>query len=210
MIYFKYLSILCFVFAMFFELAGFIWINRLYTACLNIQGVGHTLLKQILLRFTNCARLNIGICNTDSFVKKYISGYTFAGLHYSSPKKLGAAFSLTGVILTAYGTLSYSQTYYQYALISILFCMIYILFCHFVDVDGRLEQASNMITDYLDNTLKHRLVSFAAEEAAATKESSSVSKQTVKKETPKENSAKKQIVENSDEIIFSVINDFLV
>ncbi len=210
MIYFKYLSILCFVFAMFFELSGFIWVNRLYMACLNIQGVRHTLLKQILLRFTNCARLNIGICNTESFVKKYISGYSFLGLHYNSPKKIGAAFSLTGIILTAYGTLSYSQTYYQYALISILFCIIYILFCHFVDIDGRLEQACYMITDYLDNTLKHRLISFATEEAAAAKETPSASKQPIKKEPVKENSAKKQIVENSDEIIFSVINDFLV
>lgn len=210
MIYFKYLSILCFVFAMFFELSGFIWVNRLYMACLNIQGVKHTLLKHILLRFTNCARLNIGICNTDSFVKKYISGYTFAGLHYSSPKKIGSAFSLIGIILTAYGTLSYSQSYYQYTLISILFCIIYILFCHFVDVDSRLEQITNMITDYLDNTLKHRLISFAAEEAAAAKETSPSSKQTAKKESPKKDSVKKEVLENSDEIIFSVINDFLV
>lgn len=210
MIYFKYLSILCFVFAMFFELVGFIWVNKLYTACQNIQGVRHTLLKQILLRFTNCARLNIGICNTECFVKKYISSYTFVGLHYSSPKKIGAAFSLTGIILTAYGTLNYSQTYYQYALISILFCIIYILFCHFVDVDGRLDQAYNMITDYLDNTLKHRLISFATEEAAAAKEAPTTSKQTAKKEPSKENRTKKQVVENSDEIIFSVINDFLV
>ncbi len=67
-----------------------------------------------------------------------------------------------------------------------------------------------MITDYLDNTLKHRLISFATEEAAAAKETPSASKQPIKKEPVKENSAKKQIVENSDEIIFSVINDFLV
>lgn len=208
MAYLKYLSILCFVFAMFLELAGFIWVNRLYMACLNIQGVGHTLLKQILLRFTNCARLNIGICNTDSFVRKYISSYTFAGLHYSSPKKLGAAFSLTGIILTAFGMLNDSQTYYQYAMISILFCMIYLLFCHFVDINGRLEQASNMITDYLDNTLNHRLASVAAQEAAAAKEPEA--NQPVKKEAKKESSKKKETIENSDEIIFSVINDFLV
>jgi len=210
MIYLKYLSILFFVFAMFLELTGFIWVNRLYAACLNMQGISHTLLKQILLRFTNCARLNINICNTHSFVKKYISGYTFAGLHYTSPKKLGVASSLIGLVLTAYGTLNYSQAYYQYALISVLFCMIYMLFCYFVDTNGRLEQSANMITDYLDNTLNHRLASLQTAEAAAAKEPCPTPAKTVQKKTAKEASAKKEYLENSDEIIFSVINDFLV
>lgn len=210
MIYLKYLSIFFFVFAMFLQLTGFIWVNRLYLACLNIQGVSHTLLKQILLRFTNCARLNIGICNTASFVRKYISGYTFAGLHYSSLPKLSAASSLIGLLLTTYGTLTYARDYYKYTLISVLFCIIYMLFCHFIDINGRLEQASNMITDYLDNTLNHRLASLPTAEAAAAKEPGPAPAQTVQKEAPKEEAAKTETVENSDEIIFSVINDFLV
>lgn len=220
MIYLKYLSVLSFIFAMLLELVGFIWLNRLYAACQNMQGVKHTLLKQILLRFTNCARLNIRICNTYSFVKKYLSNYTFAGLHYSSLHKFSTALSMIGLVLTTYGTLTYSDTYYKYALISILFFIIYALFCRFVDTSGRIEQTVDIITDYLDNTLNHRLLptenlsasNAAVSAAAATDELSSADSPAPNvKKSPTEKSGDKTKEElNSDEIIFSVINDFLV
>lgn len=219
MIYLKYLSVLSFIFAMLLELAGFIWLNRLYTACQNMQGVRHTLLKQILLRFTNCARLNIRICNTYSFVKKYLSNYTFAGLHYNSLQKLSTALSMIGLVLTTYGTLTYSEAYYKYAFISILFFIIYTLFCRFIDTSGKIEQTIDMITDYLDNTLNHRLlpaenfsVQNAAVSAAATDElrATDTPASDTKNNPTEKNSSKTKEELNSDEIIFSVINDFLV
>lgn len=216
MIYLKYLSVLSFVLAMFSELIGYIWLNRLYLACQNMQNVKHKLLKQILLRFTNCARLKIRICNTPSFVKRYIANYSFAGLHYGSFEKFGVILSIAGLMLTTYGTLVYSDAYYKYALISILLSIIYVLFSHFIDTNSRLEQTAAIITDYLDNTLNHRIqpvetpvsqpaAASAVEKTAPPSSTSADNKISDKKQDTMENNDT-----NTDEIIFSVINDFLV
>lgn len=216
MIYLKYLSVLSFVLAMFSELIGYIWLNRLYQACQNMQNVKHKLLKQILLRFTNCARLKIRICNTPSFVKRYISNYSFAGLHYGSFEKFGVILSIAGLILTTYGTLVYSDAYYKYALISILLSIIYVLFSHFIDTNSKLEQTAIIITDYLDNTLNHRIQpaespsSQPAATAASQRTVSSANASADNKVSDKKQDTTKNSDTNTDEIIFSVINDFLV
>lgn len=214
MFYLKYLSVLSFILAMFSEFIGYVWFRRLSLACRNMQNVKHKLLKQILLRFTNCARLNIRICNTPSFVKRYIANYSFAGLHYSSFENFGVVLSMAGLLLTTYGTLVYSDAYYKYALISILFSIIYVLFCHFINMDGRIEQTAVTITDYLDNTLNHRII--PAENASV--QAAQANNPVTPVHSPSSNSeisdkkgiSPKNNDTDSDEIIFSVINDFLV
>ena len=199
---------------MLMELVGFIWQTRLYAACQNMQSIQHKLLKQILLRFTNCAKLDIHICNTPAFVKKYIANYTYAGLHYDAFEKFGRAFSIIGLILTAYGTLVYSDKYYKYALLSLLFSIIYLLFCQLINTNSKLEQTANIITDYLDNTLNHRLLSQKASSAQAAASSEEIkpaaNMSAAREKSNSSNNLEKKSEIDTDEIIFSVINDFLV
>ena len=79
MLYFKYSIVTLFSLSLLFILTGYLRLLRFYYAAKKMQEVRHKLLKQIVLRFTNCCRLNIAICNTGVFVKKYIADYSVAG-----------------------------------------------------------------------------------------------------------------------------------
>ena len=75
MLYFKYSIVTLFSLSLLFILTGYLRLLRFYYAAKKMQEVRHKLLKQIVLRFTNCCRLNIAICNTGVFVKKYIAAF---------------------------------------------------------------------------------------------------------------------------------------
>lgn len=209
MIYLKYSAVAAFMLAMFSEFIGFVWMGQLYRATKNMQQVKHKLLKQILLRFTNCGRLNIRICNTPSFVRRYISNYSVAGLHYRTFEKLGVLCAITGLVLTTWGTVIYADAFYRYALLSMLSSVIYLLFCHLFNTDQMLAQCTTAITDYLDNTLNHRILVTETAPVQRSSEEPAVP-QNDKELSDKTKFSEKYNNSNSDEIIFSVINDFLV
>lgn len=205
MSYLKYLSALCFFFAIFFEFLDWLWLNKLYRAAQNMQAVSHKLLKQILLRFTNCAKLNIPIVNTSAFVKRYLENYTFLGFHYGFFKELGTFFSMLGVGFSLLGIYLYSDTFYQYGVFTVLCSIIYAFFCQFMNHEKQTGNIVTLITDYLDNTLCHRITPQITKRepespAAATQEP-------IHQPTPPKSNS---ISRENEDVIFSVINDFLI
>ena len=153
MTYIKYAAALCFILAMASELIGFIWLHRLHVAASNPKALNHQLLKQIFLRFTNCAKLNIQISNTPAFVTRYLSNYSRFGLHYTFFEKLGFAFAISGIAIATYGTVRYTELFVRYALMAILVAIVYAFFCSLLDMKEKQQQIVILITDYLDNTL---------------------------------------------------------
>lgn len=97
MLYFKYSIVTLFSLSLLFILTGYLRLLRFYYAAKKMQEVRHKLLKQIVLRFTNCCRLNIAICNTGVFVKKYIADYSVAGFHYHTFLLLSNLFTALGI-----------------------------------------------------------------------------------------------------------------
>lgn len=216
MIYIKYLSVISFFMAIVCEFASFLWIYHLYHASKSFQAPNHTLLKQILLRFTNCAKLNIQITNTSVFVKKYISNYTHFGLHYNTPEKIGVCFSLWGLVFTTYGILKYQDHYIHFALTSIFLSIIYVMFSKLLDINELQAETANLITDYIDNTISHRVDASMNPRRTADSplpDNFSPDKNTSQKSldgnTSVQTDSKISDID-SDDIIFSVINDFLV
>lgn len=226
MTYIKYAAVLCFILAMASELIGFVWLHRLHIAASNPKALNHQLLKQIFLRFTNCAKLNIQIANTPAFVTRYLSNYTYCGLHYNSFEKIGFTFAISGIAVATYGTFQYTELFLRYALMAILVAIVYAFFCSLLDIKEKQQQIVVLITDYLDNTLSHRLASRFAAPAQQPSQiqptdntSKNHSETTPVKETaistvsaPNPETARSVTSDSdiSDEIIFSVINDFLI
>ena len=214
MTYLNYSAIAFFMLGMLLETVGFVRLQFFYQACRNIQQAKHALLKQILLRFTNCGRLNIRIRNTSAFVKRYINNYSVAGFHYNTLEKFSVFCIILGLLCTTIGTFRYGETFYHSALIYILLSVIYVLFGHFLDTEALTEQCVSVITDYLDNTLNHRILSSEKE-----KQSANPHPQPIRQSKPSEknrevsdnkNNTKQKMDSGNEEIIFSVINDFLV
>lgn len=229
MIYFFYLTIACFILAVSLKCVSYLRLCILEISTQNMQVIRHRLIKQIFLRFTNCAKLGIHIHNTRAFVARYLQNYSLCGMHYGTFGSISLCLVMGGIALTITGVLKYQDIYYTYALTAILCSVLYFLFCSVINCERKKEQIINSMTDYLDNTLSHRISSIQSLKsngAAAKKEEKEIPKEEAKhKDTtasktdstseaaatslPSSPSVSKK-GETEDEIIFSVINDFLV
>lgn len=157
MLYFKY-SIVTFIFTQpAFYPDRISAASRFYYAAKKMQEVRHKLLKQIVLRFTNCCRLNIAICNTGVFVKKYIADYSVAGFHYHTFLLLSNLFTALGIGVNFAGVFLFQADFYPYVIYSVLYCILYLFVCGLFDLYSLSDKCATLVTDYLDNTLRHRL-----------------------------------------------------
>ena len=212
MLYFKYSIVILFSLSLLFILIGYLRLLRFYSAARKMQEVRHKLLKQIVLRFTNCSRLNIAICNTGVFVKKYIADYSVAGFRYHTFLLLANLFTALGIGVNFAGVFLFHADFYPYVIYSVLYCILYLFVCGLFDLNSLTDKCATLVTDYLDNTLRHRL-SMAENAALQAAPAIQTPDQTVaeKTEVSDKNVQSSKINDtNSDEIIFSVINDFLV
>lgn len=212
MTYFKYFIATTFILAIVCVFISFFMTNILYHATRTMNPPEHKLLKQIILRFTNCKRLNIPICNTSVFVHHYIFDYSKSGLHYRTFGILGNIFAIAGVILTILGLFHYKESFYSYTMNCILYVCLFILCSGLWNSERVISKCIVGITDYLDNTLNHRII--AAETAKVSMEpAESVPTATISATAQSSDKTKvSEEINNSknDDIIFSVINDFLV
>jgi amino acid permease len=119
---------------------------------------------------------------------------------------------MASILVTICGIYSYGDAYYTYALISVLYAMFYIFFCLLFDITQLEKQIVDIVTDYLDNTVSHRIkateVKVPAVNAAAT--TRELNSPQVSAQTSRRKSSQNTQKNNPDEIIFSVINDFLI
>jgi hypothetical protein len=212
MFYFKFLSLLFFTLAVVLQFVSFVRLRLLKRAAGNMKTLRHRLLKQMFLRFTNCAKLNIRIRNTSVFVNHYLASYKAYGFSYGLGAKLGLICFMANIFVTICGIYSYGDTYHTYALISVLYAMFYIFFCLLFDITQLENQIVDIVTDYLDNTVSHRIkaaeVKVPAVNAAAT--TRELNSPQVSAQTSRRKSSQNTQKNNPDEIIFSVINDFLI
>lgn len=212
MLYFKYSIVILFSLSLLFILTGYLRLLRFYYAAKKMQEVRHKLLKQIVLRFTNCCRLNIAICNTGVFVKKYIADYSVAGFHYHTFLLLSNLFTALGIGVNFAGVFLFQADFYPYVIYSVLYCILYLFVCGLFDLYSLSDKCATLVTDYLDNTLRHRLsmAESSALQAAPAAESPTQNPAKAPEVSDKNAQSSKINDTNSDEIIFSVINDFLI
>lgn len=197
----KYLSISCFFAAFLSEFIAFCQLLYLKHCARKPQTAKNPLFRQMILRYSNCARLNIAIHNTGAYIKHYLHDYCSHPLRYLFFAKTGHFFFLAGLFTCCLSLLSSENLYF--ALLSILCSFLYFIFLKFLDCDGSEEDFVTIMTDYLDNTLLRRMEAQAVSVSQANEAKEATVR--IQQSQPEPVSTK-----DDEKIIFSVINDFLV
>ncbi len=126
-------------------------------AALDIHNTNKEIFRSIKLRYTNSAKLGIPLEDSRSFVYKYLYG---AGGPFKMPSALdkiscliycGALLSTTALFLH-----DHIGLYRMIGVLAASFC--FFIFRNAFSVARQMELTVEFSVDYLDNTLKHRLM----------------------------------------------------
>lgn len=211
MLYLKHVTIVCFFLSCLCECLCVFQLEALRHAGMHMQNVRHPLLKQLILRYSNCAQLNISIQNSEAFVRHSLLNYfrqnPFSILCRSSTILMCIGLSFAAISFT------YSRSI-TFLFLSMFLSLFFMLFHSVCNLTKREEALVICLTDYFDNTLARRFKTISPEQTtiAVTKEDTAMENATIPAvktaENPKEDSIS---CGNKDaQIIFSVLNDFLV
>ncbi len=134
----------------------FIFCTRYKKNALNMNNTNKELFRSIKLRYTNSTKLNIPLLDTNSFVEKYFYGK-------GGPFRLAcnidrfSGFLLCSALMTtiALYVRDYSSNARVTAFIGIAVC--FYIFRAILSTEKQMHLAITYTTDYLENTLKHRI-----------------------------------------------------
>lgn len=138
------------------QLWGFFLGNRYKNAAKDIHTTNREIFRSIKLRYTNSAKLNIPLSDTDSFIAKYFYGK-------GGPFRLITGLERFSAILCCAALLSTTALYIRgYASITRMVAMIAATLCYYIfrcalSTEQSMELTLSFTKDYLNNTLKHRI-----------------------------------------------------
>lgn len=195
-----------------FQLWGFFLCSRYKNAASNIHSTNREIFRSIRLRYTNSAKLNIPLADTDSFIAKYFYGKGGPFRFVTGLERISAIFvciSLLGT--TALYIRGCADITRMVAIISASIC--YYLFRMALSTSRQMELTLSFTKDYLDNTLKHRIapepMRHTKSDASATpvvEKVASINNTAVNADT----TADEKIIDNdSSDIIEAVLREFL-
>ena len=186
----------------------------------NIQTTDKDIFRSIKLRYTNSAKLNIPLEDTKSFVSKALYGKD--GPYRSSLSLERLSFILLGSSLLGNIALycrEYINTRRMLAIVAVSLC--FYIFQSAFSLDRQMALTVLLITDYLENTLKHRIspdpLRYSKANAANNNINEPVIKQNISNDTQKNNEHimpyKEQVINTSiiknNDIIESVLQEYL-
>lgn len=130
--------------------------GRILKIAYNVSNSNHELLKQIKLRYTNCNTLDIPILNISAFVKKHI--LFNCGFKRVIPiiDTIGYVCLMASIFIayTYYGMTKFSQ----YGVLMCVCIMMFLLLNSSIKGEEKLDVATTLISDYIENVLSHRNV----------------------------------------------------
>lgn len=195
---FKYCICGIFLTAISFKAAEYVKFQRLANAGMNMSVTDNELVRQLKRRFTDCITLNKPINNTAAFVEKMtgcsrlnqISGLLMCILYL-------LLFIGTRKNLLAPGSL-FNYGFYA--------TLLYYAAGKIFDSNSLKHLFIMSVTDYLDNTLKNRLICNNAD-----KRRNEILQQNHKPDLPADRPVKNEDFSKEDsELLASVINEFLL
>lgn len=234
MLYLKHVTIVCFFLACLCECLCVFQLEILRHAGMHMQKVHHPLLKQLILRYSNCAQLNISIQNSEAFVRHSLLNY-FRQNPFSILCRSSTILMCTGLSFAAI-SFTYSRSI-SFLFFSIFLSLFFMLFHSACNLAKREEALVICLTDYFDNTLARRFKTIPQEQAMiaaakadtampvfkadstvrnitmpADKSDTTVGNTTMSADKTRENTGEDATSSGNkeEEIIFSVLNDFLV
>ena len=128
--------------------------GRILKIAYNASNTNHELLKQIKLRYTNCNTLDIPIINIGAFVKKHI--LLNCGFKRMVPiiDMIGYGCLLLAVFFTY---IYYGMTKFdKYGVYICTYIMVFLLLNSIIKGEEKLNIATTLISDYIENVLSHR------------------------------------------------------
>lgn len=154
----KFLLAFSFTFSLLFKLLNYLTFYRLYKAAGNMSGAGLDIIKQIKRRFSDCISLGKPIENTESYIRRLLLSSDKYNTTGSVKERISIGFLLIfwGVLWFGYinGFFSYENT--------VLCTVVSMVLVYVTDrIFDTCAMESGFITyaaDYLDNTVKVRLM----------------------------------------------------
>lgn len=138
------------------QLWGFFVGNRYKNAARDIHTTNREIFRSIKLRYTNSARLNIPLSDTDSFISKYFYGKGGPFRHIANLERISAILCCLALLgTTALYVRGYAGITRMVAMIAATLC--YYIFRCALSTEKSMELTLSFTKDYLNNTLKHRI-----------------------------------------------------
>lgn len=139
-----------------FQLWTFILCSSYKNAAVNINTTNREIFRSIKLRYTNSAKLNIPLSDTDSFISKYFYGKGGPFRFVSCMERASGLLLCTALLATtALYVRGYADVTRMITIIATSIC--FYIFRSTLSTTKQMELAIYFTRDYLDNTLKHRL-----------------------------------------------------
>lgn len=139
-----------------FQLWTFILCSSYKNAAVNINTTNREIFRSIKLRYTNSAKLNIPLSDTDSFISKYFYGKGGPFRFISRIERTSGLLLCTALLATtALYARGYANVTRMVTIISASIC--FYVFRSTFSTAKQMELTIYFTRDYLDNTLKHRL-----------------------------------------------------
>jgi hypothetical protein len=150
--------------AIFFLIGMFAWLTifRKYYSLINDVRRGNykkPLIKQIVLKYDNCKKLEITINNVNAFVEKLIANYKVMGLRFTAWRRLAKCleyFIIMIGIITSFIMRDSTDAIYICIGITALCTIALILMERMTDMESVHRTLIAETVDYLENTGAHR------------------------------------------------------
>lgn len=120
--------------------------------------------KQVKLKYENSYKLNLSIHNNDAFVDKLMASYKICGISLHGFRKVSGTLGLFCVILLGFqaaigGVAGLSATEQLWNGLHGMIALILLIFsCRIIDLNYKHELVRTNLLDYLENSLKNRMV----------------------------------------------------
>ncbi len=152
-----YATNICVALPFAIEIFAYIICGSYKKAALDIHNTNKEIFRSIKLRYTNSAKLGIPLEDSRSFVHKYLYG---AGGPFKMPSaldKISCLIYCTALLsTTALFLRNHIGLYRMIGVLAASFC--FFIFRNAFSVARQMELTVEFSVDYLDNTLKHRLM----------------------------------------------------
>lgn len=198
-----------------FQLLTFILCTSYKKKAADIHNTNKELFRSIKLRYTNSVKLSIPLLDTNSYVEKYFYGKGGPfHLAYNLDRFSGFLLCTSLITTTALYVRNFASTTRLNAFIVV--AISFYIFRAALSTEKQMQLTVSYTTDYLDNTLRHRLspeplrttkvnTEAAADKAAINEDTYIAEKSASNKFSDMSNSAQ----EDSSDIIEAVLQEFL-
>lgn len=218
----KFFLILTFGFSLLFKLLNYLTFYRLYKASNDMSYASLDIIKQIKRRFSDCISLGKPIENTESYIRRLLLSSDKYSITGSFKERISIGFLLIFWGLLWFGYINSLFSYENTVLCTIISMVLIYITDRLFDTCAVESGFITFAADYLDNTVKGRLLKANSQRLTAsgtrshtgTREtpSSYTDSETMsdKKNISTDKAGLEMAATDDSELISSIINEFIL